>query len=565
MLFLHFNQKNQKMKFQNNVLFVLLLFFISVNAQQMEEYTHPWEANLKNSKIFNLTVTIENLKSEHAKFKISNDHSIINYPFKAVNLNQLRIPFAENLFFTGTIAANGNEINGFIKSGLLLYHLKLTKIKGDTYVGTWNILMVDELKSQKFFLSIENGSGDDYQAYPVFGDNRFTGTWCTNFKKENNQISFSDFKTGLQFKGSLLNDEIHLKIFLENHLLTEMNLIKSQNDWEIGGFSTDNKKPKLSLVDMEALILNDSLPNTHSVLISKKGKIIYENYFDGYNENVPHDMRSSSKSISSAIVGIAKDKSLFKSVNQSIFDFLPSKYQTQKDSLKKKIDIQSLLTMSSGLDAIDYGINANPKSTAVEDNYQMAGDWTEAILSTPMINNPNTKANYGSANPYLLGVAIKSIVPEPLELFIDKNLFQKLAISNFVIQTDLNGNPYFGGGMYLTPRDMLKFGALYLNYGKWKSKHIISKKWIDSSFKNYHSLENTIDKNGYGYLWWHNTYLIKGHNIKSIEARGAGGQYIFIIPSLQTVVVITSGNYRNGKTQQPETILKRHILPYLIN
>src|SRR5690606_25414113 len=261
-----------------------------------------------------------------------------------------------------------------------------------------------------------------------------------------------------------------------------------------------------------------------SVLISKKGKIIYENYFDGYNQNIPHDMRSASKSISSAIVGIAKDKSLFESVDQSIFEFLPQEYQIYKDSLKSKIDIKSLLTMSSGLDAIDYGINANPKSAATEDNYQQTQDWTKTILQAPMINKPNTHANYGSANPYLLGVAMDSVVSVPLELFMDKNLFQKLEISNYIIQTDMAGRPYFGGRMYLTPRAMLKFGALYLNNGDWKGQQILSENWIKNSFKNYRVLENTVDKNGYGYLWWHNTYQVNGKHLEAIEARGAGGQ-----------------------------------------
>ena len=553
------------MRFQNTILFFLLLLILSVNAQQMEEYTHPWEGKIENSKIFNFTVAIENLQSGDATFKISNDHSIIDYRFKTNDNGQISIPFAENLLFEGAVAPNKKEINGFIKSGLLLYHITLSKVKNDSFVGIWNILMVDELKSQKFFLSIENGSGNNYEAYPVFGDNRFTGTWCSNFKKENSHITFNDVKTGLLFKGTLLNDKIQLGIFLGSHLISEINLTKSLVDWKIGGFNTDNKKSILQLVEMESLISKDSLINTHGVLISRNGKLIYEKYFDGYNENIPHDMRSASKSISSAIVGIAKDQLLFKNVDQSIFAFLPAKYQTHKDSLKAKIDIQSLLTMSSGLDAIDYGINANPKSPAVEDNYQMTEDMTTAILSAPMINSPNTKANYGSANPYLLGVAMDSLVSEPLEIFIDRNLFQKLDISNYLIQSDLNGKPYFGGGMYLTSRDMLKFGELYLNKGKWNSKRILSKKWIESSFENYRVLENTKDKNGYGYLWWHNTYKVNGKSIKSIEARGAGGQYIFVIPTLKTVVVITSGNYRNGKTQQPETIFEKYILPFIEN
>ncbi|WP_299387494.1 serine hydrolase [uncultured Lacinutrix sp.] len=554
------------MKTQSISLLLFTFLTISLSGQDMAEYTSGWEGKIDGSKVFNVKVEIESFGLEKARLKISNSKSIIDYPFDSRSTSILKVPFAENYSFEGVLSENGKEINGFIKSGMLLYHIKLTQSKNSTFIGVWNILMIDELKSLNFYLSIENGEGNDYQAYPILGDNRFTGTWCDNFQKEKDLISFIDFKTGLQFKGKLEKNKIQLSILLGNHLLTDIELKKSITDWKIGGFKNDkNNTSILKLTEMEYLISKDSFPNTHAVVISKKGKIEYENYFDGYNSNIPHDMKSASKSISSAIVGIAKDKLLFNSVKQSIFDFLPEKYQTRKDSLKTKIDIQSLLTMSSGIDAIDYGINANPKSSATENNYQRTPDWIEAILKAPMIHKPNTNANYGSANPALLGVAMDSVISEPLELFIDKFLFQKLKISNYIIQTDLRDKPYFGGGMYLTPKDMLKFGELYLNKGKWQSKRIISKKWVKKSFKNYRNLENVTDKNGYGYLWWHNTYQINGKNIKSIEARGNGGQYIFVIPCLQTVVVITSGNYRNGKTQQPEIIFEEYILPYLEN
>lgn len=556
------------MKIQSITIFYFTFLTFSLIGQNMANYTGNWEGKIENSKTFNLIVSIEDLQSGDAVFKISNDKIIINQLFKVETKQHLKISMNEGLSFNGNLSKNGKEINGFIKSGMLQYHIKLTKSKNNSFIGTWNILMVDELKSQNFYLSLENGSGDDYQAYPILGDNRFTGTWCANFQKDNDNISFVDFKTGLSFKGKLLSKNIQLGIYLESRKITQIDLKKSQTDWKIGGFSITENNPKsrnLQLLEMESLISKDSLSNTHSVIISKKGELIYENYFDGYNASIPHDMRSASKSISSAIVGIAKDKSLFRNVEQYIFDFLPQKYQIHKDSLKARIDIQSLLTMSSGLDAIDYGIGANPKSPAVEDNYQTTSDWTETILNTPMINTPNIKANYGSANPYLLGVAIDSVITGPLELFIDKNLFEKLEISNYIIQTDMTGRPYFGGGMYLTPRDMTKFGELYLSKGKWNGKQIISKQWVEDSFKNYRFLENTVDKNGYGYLWWHHEYQFNGTSIKSNEARGAGGQYIFVLPKLETVVVITSGNYRNGKTQQPELILEQYILPYLKN
>lgn len=553
------------MRSHNIIILIIFLFSFSIHAQNMEDYTDNWEGKIENSTSFNLRVEIKYFNSPKSTFLISNSKNIINYEFKIEETSSFKINFDENFYFEGSLSKNGKEINGFIKSGLLFYHLKLIKSKNNSFVGSWNILMVDELTSQNFYLSIENGLKEDYEAYPFFGDDRFTGTWCNNFTKNKDRLSFSDFKTGLKFKGRLLSNKINLEIFLGNNLLTDIELKKSENDWKIGGFKSEVKKSPLHLSNLEDLILKDSVPNTHSILISRRGKLIYENYFHGYNINIPHDMRSASKSISSAIVGIAKDKSLFKSVDQSIFEFITGKYQLQKDSLKSKIDIKSLLTMSSGLDAIDYGINANPKSPATEDNYQRTQDFTAAILSAPMIKLPNTTANYGSANPYLLGIAMNSVISEPLELFIDKNLFQKLQIANYIVQSDLNDVPYFAGGMYLLPKDMLKFGELYLQNGKWKGEQVISQEWIQNSFKNYRVLQNTVDKNGYGYLWWHGNYQISGKNFKTVEARGAGGQYIILIPVFETVVVITSGNFKNGKSQQPEMILEKYILPELLS
>ncbi|MGG8496493.1 hypothetical protein ACQY1Q_08755 [Tenacibaculum sp. TC6] len=173
----------------------------------MTKYTGGWEGKIENSKTFNLKVEIENLGLENTRFKISNNKSIIDYSFDSKNTSILKIPFAENYSFKGVLSENGKEINGFIKSGMLLYHLKLTQSDNNTFIGIWNLLMIDELKSFNFYLSVENGKENDYQAYPIFGDNRFTGTWCDNFqKKENNLISFTDFKTGLQFKGKLTID-----------------------------------------------------------------------------------------------------------------------------------------------------------------------------------------------------------------------------------------------------------------------------------------------------------------------------------------------------------------------
>jgi CubicO group peptidase (beta-lactamase class C family) len=239
---------------------------------------------------------------------------------------------------------------------------------------------------------------------------------------------------------------------------------------------------------------------------------------------------------------------------------LPERYKhaADGDERKQAISIGSLLTMSSGLDAIDFGIDR--KSVASEDEYQNSANWLKTVVEAPMINYPGSHANYSSANPYLLGVIVNAVVKQPLDLFIDQNLFKPLGISSYIIFDDPLNQPYFGGGMLLRPRDLLKFGLLYADSGKWKNRQIISKNWVDASFKKYLVLENHNEKNEYGFLWWHYHYKVNGKIINTIEARGAGGQYIFIVPEYQTVVVITSGNFRNRRVWQPEKIMENYIL-----
>jgi CubicO group peptidase (beta-lactamase class C family) len=184
-----------------------------------------------------------------------------------------------------------------------------------------------------------------------------------------------------------------------------------------------------------------------------------------------------------------------------------------------------------------------------------------------MKDEPGSQALYGSANPFLLGICLNELVDKPLELYMDQALLSPLGITNYIIQTDETlTTPYFGGGMHLTSRDMLKFGQLYLNRGKWMEKQILSAHWVAESFEKHVRLEDVKDKNEYGYQWWHNTYIVDNEEIESVEARGAGGQYIFVIPALESVAVITSGNFRNGRLlQQPEKILEQYILPAILD
>ncbi len=174
---------------------------------------------------------------------------------------------------------------------------------------------------------------------------------------------------------------------------------------------------------------------------------------------------------------------------------------------------------------------------------------------------PGARCQYGSANPFLLGVALSNSLDQPLNGYLHDRLFAPLGINNYTIPVDQANRPYFGGGTYLTSRDMLKFGELYRKGGVWKDQRILSQAWVDESFAQHTVLEGTKDNNPYGYLFWHHTYRVGDRAIKAVEARGAGGQYISIIPELDLVLVVTSGNYRNGRYWQTELIIEQYLLP----
>jgi CubicO group peptidase (beta-lactamase class C family) len=568
--------------FKNRLSAIVLMLLISSTCFGqigMKPYEGHWEGLLTQPQNFGIGVAVKKLALGHYTLQLTSSGKSINKNFKLSANNNFEVKLDSNLAVKGII--RDKQVRLFIRSVQWSYHMVLKAKATDTYTGKWNILFVPDLKPE-FYIDVENTDSTKYEAFIFLGDTRFSGFASGGLTLNTDSVHFRDYRSGLKFNGKLFKDAITLQAEIAGLPITTVSLHRSVKEWDLAG-----KIPKLPFdsnmpIDMKDDLLVNSLKaagfdesylklmvdsinankitNTHSVLISRNGKLVYEQYFNGFDEGAVHDLRSASKSISSAIVGIAMDKGLLKDTAQKLFQFLPDqyKYAAAGDKRKQAISIGSLLTMSSGLDAIDFGIDR--KSAASEDEYQNSANWLKTVVEAPMINYPGTHANYGSANPYLLGVIADTVVKQPLDLFIDQNLFEPLGISNYIVFDDPLNRPYFGGGMHLRPRDMLKFGLLYADGGKWKNRQLISKSWVDASFKKYLVLENHNEKNEYGFLWWHYHYNVNGKTVNTVEARGAGGQYIFIVPEYQLVVVITSGNFRNRRVWQPEKIMENYIL-----
>lgn len=564
----------------HTVIIVLLSFIFSSCAQkEIQDYQGEWVGFLLNKKSFNFYVSLEKLEGANYHLTIANDEMLIDENLESSSKDHIQFNLDQELFFNLMSDQEGQALTGFIKTGRFFYHVNLPKTSDNKYTGSWNPFMLDNgLQSKDINLYVENTEDGKLAAYPFLGDQRSRGFWATDFKKEGDTLLFRDQNAGFNFRAELLKNTIELEILLTDAFLAKTSLRFSKDGWE---YSTDDvansdkvNMPKqlddgwetaqienygIGKRNLQQLIdsINaKKLINTHSVLIAKENKLVFETYFDGFNINIPHDTRSASKSISSAIIGIAINDRIIGSVDQKLYDFIPQEYQYTKNPLKSKITIKDLLTMSSGLDVNDK---------AYEDYYQQSDNWLKTVLEAPLAKDPGSYTDYGSANPFLLGVSLNERLDTSLELFMEEKFFSPLGITNYVLNTDDTEEiPYFGGGMLLTPRDFLKFGQLYLNKGNWKGKQIIPESWVEESFKKYGRLQDYKDKNEYGYLWWHDTYIVNGKEIESIEARGAGGQFLSIIPELETVVVITAGNYRNRKGNQSREIFEAYILPSMV-
>jgi CubicO group peptidase (beta-lactamase class C family) len=281
-------------------------------------------------------------------------------------------------------------------------------------------------------------------------------------------------------------------------------------------------------------------PDTHSVLIAQHGRLVFEEYFYDYGANTPHALRSATKSVVSALVGLTIAKGLLKDVRQPILPFFASDYPqiANVSDAKRRITIEDLLTMRSGLDCDDW----NQSSPGNETKMGRSTDWVKFTLDLPMRAEPGTTPSYCSGGVIVLGRLVEKLSGRPLDVFARENFFGLLGIRNFEwrFKPDRSSVNTFCQ-VSLTPRDMVKIGLVYLHDGVWNDRQVIPAEWVKASTAKYTALDGT----DYGYLWWRPYLNVPGGRHDGIMATGNGGQKIFLWPALDLVVVMTAGNYNS--------------------
>ena len=320
---------------------------------------------------------------------------------------------------------------------------------------------------------------------------------------------------------------------------------------------------------LTADVEKSTYPNIHSILISKGRNIMYEHYFSGFNKDSLHDSRSSFKSVTSLLIGIAIDKGLIKNVDQKVYTYFPEYKQIfENDERKKKITIKNLLEMESGLDCEEFNDTKN-----CEDSMTTTKDWVKFSLALLMNNEPGKVWAYTSCNPMIISGIIRNVAHTSIMNFAKHNLFDPMGITNYKWTVDPSGNGMTAGSFYIKPRDMLKIGMLVRDDGVYKGKQIVSAKWIKESttatipipqFSFVKSSKSKVafpQPTYYSYYWYNELLKTKTLSENIVFASGNGGQYIMIIKSLDLVVVFTQGNYGTWKAKQAFDILAKYIVP----
>ncbi|MEX1062820.1 MAG: serine hydrolase [Balneolaceae bacterium] len=297
-----------------------------------------------------------------------------------------------------------------------------------------------------------------------------------------------------------------------------------------------------------------SIGSVNSLLIEVGGEKRLEHYFGGMNENRATNMKSASKSILSLLVGIAIDREYLESTEQTINEFFPEYFESNPDSLKAAITIQDLLTMRSGLE-----------STSLENygKWVVSRNWTIYTLNQPMVDVPGGRMIYSTGSSHLLSVILTRATGMTTREFAQRYLFNPLGIQVGGWDRDPQGYYMGGNNLALSPLALLKIGRMVMDLGQFDGKRILPADWITESLQVYtHSSLNPYD---YGYMWWRSN--IGDYHVAF--AWGYGGQYILMVPELDSVIAITSDPVRNdGSRKYQRQIfdwLEDLVVPYLEN
>ncbi len=311
----------------------------------------------------------------------------------------------------------------------------------------------------------------------------------------------------------------------------------------------------LKEMNEEILLLKELHVDVHGVLVVKDSYIVAEQYYsDKYGPDSLHRIHSCTKSLVSALYGIALEQENTIDLESKVIDYFQEYEIDNMTAEKAGITIEDMLTMSAGLEwyELEYPY-ADERNTYRE--WVSSDDRVKFVLDRPMVTVPGEDYSYNSGISHVLSAILQKVTGTRTDLLGKQQLFEPLGIDRYVWPVDMSGIAFGGGGVWLTPRDMAKFGYLYLQDGWWDGVQIVPQSWIEIS-QQPHIKRKYIPDYFYGYHWW----VSDEHTYSAV---GFGGQWITIVPEHNLVVVFTNA-FADGNEFQwsaPERLLHLYILP----
>lgn len=272
-----------------------------------------------------------------------------------------------------------------------------------------------------------------------------------------------------------------------------------------------------------------------SLLVVRHGRIVTEAHYALYPGNVPHEIFSSTKAITGTLLGMVYKDGLIDRLDHPVLDFFADRHVANVDDRKKAITVQNLLDMTSGLDW-DQGFEGGKQQT-LQDMYR-ASNLIQFILDRPMAHPPGEVFNYSNANPDLVSAVITRLTGKPLEDYAREKLFAPLGITDWYWDRDPQGLTFGDGMLFLLPRDMAKFGYLYLHHGEWEGRQLLPPGWADVLSHTTVNTHASYDPSlSYSNFFW----ILPERHV--YMANGKDGQNIAVFPDLDIVVVTTARKY----------------------
>jgi CubicO group peptidase (beta-lactamase class C family) len=316
----------------------------------------------------------------------------------------------------------------------------------------------------------------------------------------------------------------------------------------------------------------------HAILIERAGRLIYEAYFDGFDERwgqplgrvsmtatSKHDLRSVTKSVVSALAGIALEAGAIESLDRPVVEWFPE-YPELDTPERRRVTLAHVLTMTSGLqwnEDIPYTDPRNDEIRMTRDSQPL-----RYALSPPFALDPGADFNYNGGLTQVMAAVIERATKAPIEEYARTKLFAPLGITDVEWLGDLAGMPNAASGLRLRPRDLAKFGSLYLHGGRWGGKQVLPADWVSRSMRRHTRFRprpgaDVGGEFGYGYFWWYNCYPTASGLVEARTAVGNGQQRIFVLPGLDMVVTILAGRYNDFTTGATlgSRILRNHVIP----